>query len=118
MTATQQVQTVLNGTSGTVNVTVANLIADVNAKDFIVIVGGVVVPNTNYTKTTSTTITYSGPALVNQNTIIRRKTPAVLLNPVNYSTRIVSSDWLNELDRIYRRLNEVEMFGFNYLSGL
>jgi hypothetical protein len=114
---TQQVQTVINGTNQSVNVSVMNLSQDLSLKDFVVIVGGSIIPNTSYTKTSTTSITYSGTPLTNENVILRRRTPAVQKHNVNYSRRISSNDWSDEIDRLYRRLEEVEAFGYNYLGG-
>jgi hypothetical protein len=114
---TQQVQTIINGTTLSINVSAMNLSQDLASKDFIVIIGGNVVPNTNYTKTSTTSITYTGPSLVSESVILRRKTPAVQKHVISYSRRISSNDWSDEVDRLYRRLEEVEAFGYNYLGG-
>jgi hypothetical protein len=117
MTTTQQVQVLLNGTNTPINVSAANLSTDLNLKDFVVVVNGAIVPNTDYNKSSVTTILYSGPSLTSQSTIIRRKTPASQMHTVDYSKRISSNDWSDELDRLYRRVVEIELFGYNYLGG-
>jgi hypothetical protein len=114
---TQQVQITINGTNQSINVAAMQLSADLGLKDFVVVSNGSIVPSTSYNKVAATTIVYSGPALVNENVVLRRRTPAAQQHSINYARRISSNNWTDELMRIYSRFEEVEAFGSNYLGG-
>ncbi|UZV39988.1 tail fiber-like protein [Leptolyngbya phage LPP-2, strain SPI] len=101
----------VSGTGYTVDVTVCNLDADLTLKDFVVLHNGVLVSNTNYTKTTRTILTYTGTALPSTTVEVRRRTPTNYILGARYGSRIRSDDWNKELDRITRRAEEYELNG-------
>lgn len=101
----------VSGTGYTVDVTVCNLDADLTLKDFVVLHDGVLVSNTNYTKTTRTILTYTGTALATTTVEVRRRTPTSYILGARYGSRIRSDDWNKELDRITRRAEEYELNG-------
>ena len=101
----------VSGTGYTVDVSVCNLDADLTLKDFVVLHNGVLVSNTNYTKTTRTILTYTGTALASTTVEVRRRTSTSYVLGARYGSRIRSDDWNKELDRITRRAEEYELNG-------
>lgn len=101
-----------SGTNFTVDVTITQLDPDISIKDFTVLHNGTAVPNTPYTKTTATTLTYTGTALPLNTTIeIRRRTPTAMVNPVSYTERMSSALWNAEFMRKTRWQQEAELNG-------
>lgn len=104
-----------SGTGFTIDVTACGLSTDLAVKDFIVLFGTspsqVINPNANWTKTTSTVLTYNGTSLASTNIEIRRSTPTAPINTFAFSQKIASGDINAELDRISRRAEEYQIFG-------
>jgi hypothetical protein len=102
-----------SGVSFTVNVTVANLDPLISIRDFVVLENGILTANTlSYTKTTATSIQYSGPSITGGTTIeIRRNTPRDQRTVVVYGTKVRSADWNTEFDRRVRIQEEMDLYG-------
>lgn len=109
--ATTNVIATRSGTGFTIDVTACNLLSDLSIKDFVVLNNGSFVPNTSYTKTTSTVLTYTGASLPSTTVEIRRKTPTAVIQTVTYGQKFTSSQWNNELDRTVRWKEEVDLNG-------
>lgn len=110
--ATANVSVLRTGTGFTIDVTACNLSTDTTLKDFIVLVGGAVNSNSNWTKTTPTVLTYVGAALAANTTCeVRRRTPAAPIQVISYAQRFSSGDFNNEIDRITRRAEEYDLNG-------
>ncbi|QKE60842.1 hypothetical protein [Arthronema virus TR020] len=100
------------GTNWTVDVTPCALDPDVNIKDFVVLIAGSVVPTNSFNKTTSTTLTYVGASLPSNTQVeIRRKTPNLAKALALLGSRVRSSDWNSEFDRVYRHFEEYDLNG-------
>jgi len=115
---TANVVTTQTGTGFTIDVTNCNLLSDITVKDFYVLHGGVLYCDgttdgcSSYTKVTSTSLQYTGTALGANTTVeVRRKTPRVVYQVINYGNRFVSSTWNTELDRVIRRAEEADLNG-------
>ena len=110
--ATSNVLVTRTGTNWTVDVTACDLDPDTNLKDFITFVGGSVVSNASFNKTTQTTLTYVGTALPSNTQIeIRRKSPNVVKSAALLGSRVRSSDWNAEFDRVHRHFEEYDLNG-------
>lgn len=110
--ATQNTIVVRSGTGFTVDVTALNLLADLNIKDFVVLVNSTFNNQLNWLKNSPFTLTYNGTALPANSTVeIRRATPTSVVAPAQFGTRIRSTDWNAELDRISRRAEEYALNG-------
>ncbi len=111
--ATNNVTVLRTGTGWTVDVTPCNLLADLTIKDFKVIIGGsTVANNADFAKTSQTVLTYSGAALaVNTSVEVRRSTPTVPYQVIQYAQRFSSGDYNTEVDRLYRKMEEYELNG-------
>lgn len=111
-TNTSNVVTSKSGTGFTVDVTVANLDPDINVRDFFILHNGT--PYTtlsDYTKTSSTTLTYTGSSLGTTTVEVRRKTPYDVIRAVNFGERMSSALWNNELERKSRWQAEADLNG-------
>jgi len=98
------------GTGWTVDVTAAQLDADLSIKDFRVLFAGVVQDNANFTKTTAQLITYTG--LDYTGTVeVRRYTPTGVRNLVEYQERFSSLDYNRNLERVARQVGEFRALG-------
>jgi len=106
---TQSVFANLSGTTWTLNVTAANLVADTSIKDFEVYFNSVLQSNVSFTKLTATSLQYNGAAM---NTLVevRRYTDALPFHLVSYRAPILSGDYNNNLEKISRKLEEIEAF--------
>lgn len=100
------------GTNFTVNVTACDLDPDTTLKDFIVLHNSTAVSNISYTKTTATTLTYTGVALDANTTVeVRRKTPSSVILPMTYARKLSSDLYNRELQRKTRWQEEVDLNG-------
>jgi hypothetical protein len=96
----------------TVDVTNANLMADLTVKDFTVIVNGVINPNSNWTKTSRTVLTYVGTAFGSALAAeVRRNTPSMRVQEVTFANKFNSALWEEELNRVSRRAYEYALNG-------
>lgn len=111
ITTSQAVSTKV-GTGWTMDVTDCGLDLNTSIKDFIVYFGGVLQDNANFTKNSAVQIQYNGSAIGSTIVTVQRKTPitARASNP-SFKSTISLSDWNNEFNRIYNRLNEITNFG-------
>lgn len=100
-----------SGTNFTIDVTPCNLDSNLLLKDFIILHNGNFVPNTDYTKTTRTILTYTGTPLGTTTIEVRRKTPTSRVQPVMYGTKLSSTLYNAELDRKTRWQEEVDLNG-------
>lgn len=109
---TQNIATTKTGTGWTVDVTAANLLTDTDVKDFIALHGGVTANLGDYTKTSSTLLTYNGAALPSNTPVeIRRKTPNSVIQTIQFGDRFSSTLWNQELDRFIRWREEADLNG-------
>lgn len=110
--ATTNVLVNRTGTNWTVDVTPCDLDPDINIKDFVALIAGSVVPTNSFNKTTSTTLTYVGASLPSDTQVeIRRKTPNLAKAMALLGSRVRSSDWNSEFDRVYRHFEEYDLNG-------
>jgi hypothetical protein len=110
--ATQNVTVTRTGTGWTADVTACNLDPELTLKDINILINGELQPQSSYTKTTQTVLTWTGPALAADTTVdIRRSTPVDVYSPIEYTTRFSSGLWNKELDRIARRAEEYALNG-------
>ena len=101
-----------SGTGWTVDVSANNLDPTTSLKDFIVLHGGVVANVGDYTKTTSTILTYGGASLGVTTIEVRRSTPVAQYQVLTgFPARLSSSLWNKEIDRITRRAEEYALNG-------
>jgi hypothetical protein len=106
---TQSVFATLSGTTWTLNVAAANLVPDTSIKDFEVYFNSVLQSNVSFTKLTATSIQYNGAAM-NALVEVRRYTDALPFHLVTYRSPILSGDYNNNLEKISRKLEEIEAF--------
>lgn len=106
-----------NSWTGSIDVTVADLLADVTVADYAIFYNGTEqgdVERANWTKTSSVLLTYSGSSLdMDDVVLIRRDTPNVVVQEVTPQTTILSSLWNAEFDRVIRWREEKDIFGLN-----
>ncbi len=106
------------GTGFTIDVTPCDLDPSLTLKDFTIRHAGVQVPNTDYAKTTSTTLTYTGAALPSNTQVeVRRRTPLSPVFTPRLGLRVRSQDWNAEFDRITRRAEEYDLNGVGNTGG-
>jgi hypothetical protein len=100
--------------TGSVDVTLANLLADVTIKDYTLLYNGIEQGTTEkayWAKTSYTQLTYSGSSLTTNDVVtIRRKTPNTVVQTVTPQSVILSSLWNAEFDRVTRRADEYDTF--------
>jgi hypothetical protein len=110
---TSPVVSVVSGASFSVNTTAANLDPVLTVRDFVVLENGTLTLNPlSYTKSTPTTINYSGPSLAaNTSLELRRSTPRDQRTLVLPNTKVRASDWNAEFDRRVRIQEEVDLYG-------
>ena len=108
--STQSVSVTRSGVGWTVDVTNCNLSTDLTVKDFIVEFSGIVQSNSNFTKTSSTLLTYTGGSISSTTVTVFRDTDVARVQEVTYADRITSSLWENEFNRIHRILSESNAF--------
>lgn len=101
------------GTGWTVDVSANNLDLSTALKDFIVLHAGTVASVGDYTKTTSTILTYNGSALGASTLVeVRRSTPVAQYQTLTgFPARLSSALWNKEIDRITRRAEEYALNG-------
>lgn len=104
---TEVVTATRSGTGWTIDVTNANLSTDLTVKDFIIEFDSTVQPNSNFTKSSSTLITYNGSAIGSTLVAVYRDTPVQRIQEVTYADRITSTLWENEFNRMHRILSEL-----------
>lgn len=123
MTIDNSTATVLVSRSGAgwaVDVSACNLSLDTTVKDFRVTIDGVIVPNSSFTKTSPTVITYTGasigvdllPVSVVRATPIERVAPLI-----GYGSRLSTVSYEGELNRLHRIAYEVEERLLNVEAG-
>ena len=111
---TAAVNVVRSGTSFTIDTTAANLSEDLNSKDFIVLdqTNELTLSNVNFTKTSQTILTYSGPDIGTDISLeVRRNTPVQRFQVVQFGNKFDSSTYNEETDRILGRIFEITLFG-------
>lgn len=109
--ATTNVVATKVGTGWTIDVTSANLLPDLNIKDFTVLIGGAQVSVIDFTKTTATVLTYTGISIASSTVEVRRKTPNAVVQTVTYKSQFSSALWNAELDRSLRWKEEADLNG-------
>ena len=107
-----------SGTGWTIDVTACNLSTDLTEKDFVVLFDDVSQSVADFTKTTSTTLTYTGSSIPSTSVEVRRSTPEDPYRLINYRDQFSSDDWNRELERISRRQVEINTFGVNSVGDL
>lgn len=107
------------GTGWTIDTTLANLDADTTLKDFVVLFGSTVQPNSVFTKLSSVSVRYDGASLSGTAVVqLRRRTPIEPAKEVLYGERMSSSDWNREINRVSRRAAEYESFGIGSIGDV
>jgi hypothetical protein len=111
--STSNVSVVRSGTGFTIDVTLCNLDPDLTIKDFFILHNGSPYSPylVDYTKTTATVLTYTGASLPSTTVEVRRKTSTSVVQTVNFASRVSSSLWNSEFDRVQRRAEEYELNG-------
>lgn len=85
---------------------------DLTSKDFIIRHDGVQVAVTDYTKTSSTVLTYGGSSLPSTVVEVRRVTPTPVVQVISgFPSKVSSTLWNQEFDRIVRRAEEYTLNG-------
>lgn len=108
-----------SGTGWTIDVTSCNLSSNLAIKDFRPIHNSIVVSVDDYTKTSQTTLTYTGAAVpASTNVEIRRNTSDGQIKDIEYASRFSSQDMDNELDRVHRIFAEARLNGLGGSAGL
>jgi len=102
-----------SGTGFTLNVTVCNLLPDILIKDFIVLHAGTPVPAADYNKLSQTSIQYVGSSIGTTAIEVRRRTPVdkIIIENPGFLQRLSSARYNQQLDRIQRYLEEVDLNG-------
>ena len=111
---TAAINVVRSGTSFTIDTTAANLSEDLNTKDFLVLdqTNEVTLSNVNFTKTSQTVLTYSGPDIGTDISLeVRRNTPVERFQIQQFGNKFDSSVYNEEVDRILGRVFEITLFG-------
>jgi len=108
--STELVFVTRSGTGWTVDVTACRLDNDLSIKDFVVLFNDVPTTNANFTKTTATLLTYTGPSS-SGNVEVRRFTPEAPRSLVAYQQRFSSDDYNKELERSSRQIAEFRAQG-------
>ena len=111
---TAAINVVRSGTSFTIDTTAANLSEDLNTKDFLVLdqTNEVTLSNVNFTKTSQTVLTYSGPDIGTDISLeVRRNTPVQRFQIQQFGNKFDSSVYNEETDRILGRIFEITLFG-------
>ena len=111
---TAAINVVRSGTSFTIDTTAANLSEDLNTKDFLVLdqTNEVTLSNVNFTKTSQTVLTYSGPDIGTDISLeVRRNTPVERFQIQQFGNKFDSSTYNEETDRILGRIFEITLFG-------
>lgn len=107
---TETVNVSRSGTGWTVDVTAAQLDADLSIKDFRVLFAGVVQDNLNFAKTTAQLLTYTGTSY--DGTVeVRRLTPTAVRSLVEYQERFSSLDYNRNFERVARQVGEFRALG-------
>lgn len=115
---TQAVIATRDGTGWTIDVTAANLDADLTLKDFVVLFGTTAQSVTLFTKVTRTSLRYDGASIASTTVEVRRRTPVAPAKEVRYGERFSSDDWNREMNRVSRRAAEWELFGLGSIGGV
>lgn len=100
-----------SGTGWTIDVTACNLLSDLSIKDFVVLIESVVSPNTNFTKTSQTILTYTGTSISSSTVEVRRLTPEDRFQEISFADKLSSSVFNEEIDRIIRKSYEYTLNG-------
>ena len=111
---TAAINVVRSGTSFTIDTTAANLSEDLNTKDFLVLdqTNEATLSNVNFTKTSQTVLTYSGPDIGTDISLeVRRNTPVQRFQIQQFGNKFDSSVYNEEVDRILGRVFEITLFG-------
>lgn len=111
---TAAVSVTRSGTSFTIDVSAANLSENLLVKDFLVLdqTNEVTLSNTNFTKTSQTVLTYSGPDIgTDINLEVRRNTPVERFQIQQFGNKFDSAVYNEELDRVLGRIFEITIFG-------
>ena len=104
---TATVTTTQTGSGWSVDVTALNLDPDLSIKDFRVVIDNVIQNLADYTKTSVTTIQYSGAALpVDTVLIFFRFTDVDRVYCPDFGDRLQSSAYNEEFDKIHKLINE------------
>jgi len=112
--STQAVTVTKSGTSFTIDVTSANLLANSTVKDFKIInvLADTILDNDDFTKDSATQITYSGSDIGTDVELeVRRDTPVTRFQELLYNSKLSSAVLNTEIDRILRRQAEFFTFG-------
>ena len=112
--STAAVAVVRSGTSFTIDVTAASLNENLLVKDFLVLdqTNEITLSNTNFTKTSQTVLTYSGPDIGTDVSLeVRRNTPVERFQVQQFTNKFDSSTYNEEIDRILGRIFEITLFG-------
>lgn len=104
-----------NGWTGSINVSDCNLDTDISVEDYEIFYDGVeqgAGELSNWSKVSSTSLSYSGSSLnINDLVVIRRHTPDGVITTVQPLETISSSQWNAEFDRCARRDEELRLYG-------
>jgi hypothetical protein len=114
--STQAVLSTSSGTSFTIDVTNANLSANLAQKDFVVLdnTNEVFLDNQYFTKSNSTTLAYSGPDVgIDVSLEVRRVTPVARYQEAKFANRFDPEVYNTEVDNILRALFEYQLFNSN-----
>lgn len=104
-----------NGWTGSINVSDCNLDTDISVDDYKIFYDGVEQGSSelsNWDKVSSISLSYSGSSLnLNDVVLIRRHTPAEVIQTVQPLETISSTQWNAEFDRCARRDEEIRLYG-------
>jgi len=107
-----------SGTGWTIDTTLANLDPDTLLKDFVILFGAVVQPNTSFTKLSAVSVRYDGSSIGTTTVQLRRRTPIDPASVVLYGERFSSAVWNREINRVSRRAAEYESFGIGSIGDV
>jgi hypothetical protein len=98
------------GTSWTIDVTALSLSTNLTFKDFAVYAGGILLANSNFTKTTATVLTYNGAPLTANTAVQVYRDSSLLVDDVVYN-QVNSSASINALfTQVERALEDLRIF--------
>lgn len=100
-----------SGTGWTITVTACNLLSDLSIKDFVVLIAGSLSPNSNFTKTSQTVLTYNGTSIASSTVEVRRVTPQNRFQEITFAEKLSSTVFNEEIDRIIRKAYEYTLNG-------
>lgn len=108
---TSEVTATKSGAWWTIDVTLCNLDEDTSIDDFVVFFDNTLQTNDDFTKTSATSLTYTGASIAPTIVKVRRNTPKDPYAFASYRTLLSSYDFNKNLERVARLTTEFYLYG-------